>query len=117
MLSVSIRLCLLGVFLSCTLTGCALPAPPPPLQQRVPIAAQPVNTDDRRAPVHLPTVTPEQAASNGPSADQQALLARLRNAGPAPEVANEVWLNSQRLKLADLRGKVVMVEFWTYGCI
>ena len=27
------------------------------------------------------------------------------------------WLNSQPLTTADLRGKVVVVEFWTYSCI
>ena len=35
---------------------------------------------------------------------------------PAPEINNETWLNSERLHLADLKGKVVMVEFWTFGC-
>jgi thiol-disulfide isomerase/thioredoxin len=27
------------------------------------------------------------------------------------------WLNSQPLNLADLRGKVVLIDFWTYTCI
>src|SRR6476659_1268834 len=27
------------------------------------------------------------------------------------------WLNSQPLTAAGLRGKVVLVEFWTYSCI
>lgn len=27
------------------------------------------------------------------------------------------WINSQPLKTADLRGKVVLIEFWTYTCI
>ncbi len=34
---------------------------------------------------------------------------------PAPELANEVWINSRPLRLADLRGKVILLEFWTYG--
>ena len=27
------------------------------------------------------------------------------------------WFNSAPLKLSDLRGKVVLVNFWTYGCV
>src|SRR3954452_16385899 len=27
------------------------------------------------------------------------------------------WLNTQPLNLADLRGKVVLIDFWTYTCI
>ena len=33
----------------------------------------------------------------------------------APEISNEVWLNSPPLRHANLRGKVVLLEFWTYG--
>ena len=51
----------------------------------------------------------------GPTAQQQTLLDKLRPQGEAPELLNEVWLNSEPLKLADLRGQVVLVEFWTYG--
>jgi thiol-disulfide isomerase/thioredoxin len=35
---------------------------------------------------------------------------------PAPEIAAETWLNSKPQRLADLRGKVTLVEFWTFGC-
>jgi hypothetical protein len=34
---------------------------------------------------------------------------------PAPEITGERWINSEPLSLAQLRGRVVFVEFWTYG--
>jgi len=35
--------------------------------------------------------------------------------GPAPEIAAGPWINSAPLTMAGLRGRVVVVEFWTYG--
>ena len=38
-------------------------------------------------------------------------------AGQAPNFKGiNNWLNSPPLNISDLRGKVVMVNFWTYGC-
>jgi hypothetical protein len=34
---------------------------------------------------------------------------------PAPEITGGPWVNSPPLSLAGLRGRVVLVEFWTYG--
>ena len=34
----------------------------------------------------------------------------------APEIASQTWLNSGPIRLSDLHGRVVMVEFWTFGC-
>jgi hypothetical protein len=34
---------------------------------------------------------------------------------PAPELAGERWINSAPLSMSGLRGRVVLVEFWTYG--
>jgi thiol-disulfide isomerase/thioredoxin len=35
---------------------------------------------------------------------------------PAPDIASPTWLNSAPLRIGDLRGKAVLVEFWTFGC-
>lgn len=37
------------------------------------------------------------------------------NGASAPEIAGENWLNSKPLTIADLKGRVVLVDFWTYG--
>jgi hypothetical protein len=33
----------------------------------------------------------------------------------APEIAGAPWINSQPLAMSALSGRVVLVEFWTYG--
>lgn len=35
---------------------------------------------------------------------------------PAPDVQGAPWLNSAPLTLSTLKGQVVLVEFWTFGC-
>jgi thiol-disulfide isomerase/thioredoxin len=45
-------------------------------------------------------------------------ITSLPDLGVAPELTNDIWLNVDGpLRLADLRGKVVIVEMWTFGCI
>ncbi|MDH3943437.1 MAG: hypothetical protein OEV06_05025 [Anaerolineae bacterium] len=40
----------------------------------------------------------------------------LDNFGEAPELNNTVWLNTDEpLRLANLRGNVVLLEMWTFG--
>jgi hypothetical protein len=46
----------------------------------------------------------------GPAAGQASRLG-----APAPEVAGERWINSAPLTTPGLRGRVVLVEFWTFG--
>lgn len=42
----------------------------------------------------------------------------LKNYGNAPEFTNIAkWLNSDPLTMQELRGKVVLIDFWTYSCI
>ena len=42
----------------------------------------------------------------------------LPDLGIAPELTNTIWINTPNpLRLADLQGKVVIIEMWTFGCI
>lgn len=36
---------------------------------------------------------------------------------PAPELSLSDWINSEPLTMESLRGKVVLIDFWTYSCI
>jgi cytochrome c biogenesis protein CcdA/thiol-disulfide isomerase/thioredoxin len=57
------------------------------------------------------TVEPGSSISRGPRSG-------LRVGPAAPEFAGiDHWLNSDPLTMAGLRGKVVLVDFWTYSCI
>ena len=52
------------------------------------------------------------------SVGNQAVGAELSVGPPAPDFAGiDHWLNSPPLHIADLRGQVVLVDFWTYSCI
>jgi len=42
--------------------------------------------------------------------------ANLPDLGEAPELINDIWLNTDApMRLADLRGKVVLLDMWTFG--
>ena len=90
-----------AAFLAITLflSACAAnPEPPPTDQLPATIDQQPA------AGSQIPTPSPQPPAPNLP------------DLGPAPDIANEVWLNTDRpLTLEALRGEVVLVEFWTFG--
>lgn len=62
---------------------------------------------------------PQQNETSAPPVESSMpKVASLPDLGPAPELTNDIWLNvNGPLRLADLRGKVVIVEMWTFGCI
>jgi cytochrome c biogenesis protein CcdA/thiol-disulfide isomerase/thioredoxin len=52
------------------------------------------------------------------STRQIAATTDLRDYGPAPELTGLTnWINRKPLTLKKLRGKVVLIDFWTYSCI
>ena len=63
------------------------------------------------------TVTTQEPESELPKAmPTTASYPDLPDLGSAPELTNDVWLNvNAPLRLADLRGKVVAIDMWTFG--
>jgi cytochrome c biogenesis protein CcdA/thiol-disulfide isomerase/thioredoxin len=58
------------------------------------------------------------AASSGPMMTSRAEPAALPIEGDLPSLAGATgWLNSPPLTVQSLRGKVVLIDFWTYSCI
>jgi thiol-disulfide isomerase/thioredoxin len=52
------------------------------------------------------------------SLTKASAAAKLPDIGPAPELQGlSDWINSAPLTLESLRGKVVLIDFWTYSCV
>jgi len=59
---------------------------------------------------------PEEMSEEMSSEKSVGKLSDLPDLGEAPELTNDVWLNSDGvLRLADLRGQVVLLDMWTFG--
>jgi cytochrome c biogenesis protein CcdA/thiol-disulfide isomerase/thioredoxin len=76
-----------------------------------------VNT--ARAETHLIDAlrgeAPASAASPAPAAADEP---KLGDEGPFPDLSGaDSWINSSPLSAKLLRGKVVLIDFWTYSCI
>lgn len=57
-------------------------------------------------------------ASGAQTASTNALEDGLSNPYPAPALRGIVaWINSPPLQMSELKGKVVLIDFWTYSCI
>lgn len=52
------------------------------------------------------------------SSTPTAIINGLKNPYKAPAIAGiQAWINSPPLNLSNLKGKVVLIDFWTYSCI
>ncbi len=113
-------------------TATSVPEPTqPPVPTEAPTAA-PTETPEPTAmaqPTEPPTETPEPTAAPEPTEEptptpdptpappcEGELGGEIGNC--APEFAGtQEWINSEPLAMESLRGKVVLIDFWTYSCI
>ncbi|MDT4953286.1 MAG: hypothetical protein QOJ02_1424 [Acidobacteriota bacterium] len=75
----------------------------------------------RPYPVSQATAAPASQTSDDAHVATQPdtrrdVLIDAQNARLAPAIASGEWINSEPLKLESLRGRVVVVDFWTFGC-
>jgi cytochrome c biogenesis protein CcdA/thiol-disulfide isomerase/thioredoxin len=73
---------------------------------------------DRKFETWILTVFPNYGAGLTKIESTAVVQKQLTTMGTAPELTGgQTWFNSSPLTLAGLKGKVVMVDFWTYTCI
>ncbi len=106
------RASILFVLIGILLTACAGSPAQPVQPTRAELEQKPAST----LPALALPAEPEQKPTAIPLPNP-VYAADLPDLGPAPELTNEVWINTpQPLRLADLHGKVVLLEMWTFGC-
>ena len=96
----------------------AAPATPQPTAAPATIAA-PATPDPTAAPATIaaPAAPQPTAAPVAPVAPCEGTRGG-ETGNCAPEFAGtQEWINSQPLLMQELRGKVVLIDFWTYSCI
>ena len=71
--------------------------------------------------IFLPVLIFMPGCTTAPPVDEEpaeisTVVVPLPDLGEAPELTNDIWLNTDvPLRMADLRGKVVLIEMWTFG--
>ena len=101
------------------------PARNPAAAESSTIAAAPTNSPPAGEPAAPAAVKPTATPAADPTAPPAAtVIPTIRPPDPesAPPPAAELagiaaWINSDPLTLQQLRGKVVLIDFWTYTCI
>lgn len=64
------------------------------------------------------TQSSNNEVDNSEQEENTSIEPTFKNLGQAPEfVGLSKWFNSDPKKMSDLRGKVVLIDFWTYSCI
>ena len=72
--------------------------------------------DGTPTPVASQASAHELSGTEKSEGDERDRLIDARRARRAPALADGTWINSEPLTVEGLRGRVVLVDFWTFGC-
>lgn len=68
--------------------------------------------------VNIGFISSSKVATASTEAQSEQIIEGLGDPYSAPDLANiSAWINSPPLKLKNLKGKVVLIDFWAYSCI
>lgn len=106
----------LPLLAGCSAAGSGMPDASEPVAGTA-APARPADTAGPATATTAPAAATEPpGATAAPAATTTPVRAALPDYGPAPEFTNSTWLNTDRpLRLADLRGRVVALDMWTFG--
>ena len=112
-------LTLLGTALALAFIAVACGSSIEPEAERDTLASQPAaEPTAARQPPPNPTAAPEPPPDPTPLPEARVSTGTTGDELPAPELTGTGgWINSEPFDLASQRGKVVLVDFWTYTCI
>ena len=102
---------IIAVIAAIFIAGCAAPNTLSEAVGKQSIENSVVKNSDDAANTFAPLVADDKAAP-----DAEDVLISAKNAAAAPAFAAGKWINSEPLTLEKLRGQVVLVDFWTFGC-
>ena len=89
----------------------------------IPVSQKPSNATPSEMPVSLETKLIRTIVENDTTLPKEKKLPKeislaIDTPFPAPELRGLTnWINSDPLTLEGLKGKVVLIDFWTFGCI
>jgi len=69
-----------------------------------------------RGPLGVISIGITRLTSSGDQMIPSQTLVTETKAPAAPEISGGQWINSEPLTLQGLRGRVVLIEFWTFAC-
>jgi len=111
---ITLVLVLISLVTTIIFTGCSRPVASK--QDSESATATPDKTDKNKKTISCEDSFVPLASDENAAATARDVLIAASKAKSAPPLVEGQWLNSEPATLENLRGRVVLVDFWTFGC-